>query len=60
MKQHLTRENLLKTVATIGIVALAVEIVRKNWTLNRATFANIRSTVPALLALAYATMKGIK
>lgn len=50
----------LKAAAVIGLAATAVEIIRKHWNPNSGAFKNLRSTVPALLALAYATHKGTK
>lgn len=50
----------LKAAAVIGITATAVEIVRKHWNPSVGTFKNLGATLPALLALAYATNKGAK
>lgn len=50
----------LKAVAIIGIAATGVEIVRKHWNPNKTLLPNLRATVPALLALAYAANKGTR
>jgi hypothetical protein len=50
----------LKAAAVIGIAATGAEIVRKHWNPSKTLFPNLRATVPALLALAYATNKGMK
>lgn len=50
----------VKAAAVVGASALAVQIVRKNWNPSAGTIANLRSTFPALIALAYATNKGVK
>jgi len=57
---YLTAENLSKAAAILSTAVLAMAIVRKNWLLNRTKFANLRSVVPALAALVFATMKGTK